>query len=219
MPAMPFHRQSGAAAAARWFAGEAGQAVLASEDAVVQAVARERPGQPWLWLTLLPPRRVPPRALCLWPDGKGFSGSLACTLPLPLASGSVAAILLQHVGDGLLPMDAVLAECERVLVDGGRLWLLGLNPLAPYRLRWIGAGPRAAEPITWRWRLRRAGFEVARVAQGLGPCWQVVPAADAQEGAGIRAAFLLEAEKRVIPLTPVRLRSRLRWQPGVPTVS
>ena len=32
----------------------------------------------------------------------------------------------------------------------------------------------------------------------------------------LRAAYLLRAEKRVVPLTPVRARPRLRLQPGVP---
>ena len=31
----------------------------------------------------------------------------------------------------------------------GWLWLLALNPLSPYRLRWRGQGLHAREPVTW----------------------------------------------------------------------
>ena len=37
-----------------------------------------------------------------------------------------------------------------------------------------------------------------------------------QDGAGLRASFLLRAEKRRIPMTPMRAPRKLRLQPGLP---
>ena len=147
---------------------------------------------------------------------RGFDGSLRCGLPLPLASESCGMVIVQHLADISAEPDALLEECARVLLPGARLWLLALNPLAPYRLRWRGAGPRAAEPFTWRRRLRAVGLVPDSVSQGIGPTWSIDTFPGLQDGAGLRAAFLLRAEKRRMPLTPVRSRPAVRWQPGIP---
>ncbi|HLM52538.1 MAG TPA: hypothetical protein VK325_02845, partial [Pseudoxanthomonas sp.] len=108
----------------------------------------------------------------------------------------------------------LLEECVRVLEPGGRVWLFGLNPLSPYRLRWSRSGlaPRAAGD----WRQRLGGFGL-RPCGGelsyLGPVWS--DAGSAQGGAldSLRAVSLLQLEKRtaaVIPPAPVKAA----WQPG-----
>lgn len=200
-----------------WFASPGGRALLESESEVVLQAAGERPGQPWLWLAAGP---VAPRqgghSLRLLLDGDRFAGPIRCALPLPIASEAVGTVLLQHVGDVGPDPAALLAECARVLLPGGRLWLLALNPLAPYRWRWSGSGANACEPVTWRHRLRMAGLVPEAISQGLGPRWRIEPSAGLQHGAGLRAAFLLRAEKRVSPLTPIRARPSLRLQTGVP---
>ena len=137
-------------------------------------------------------------------------------MPLPIASEAVGTVVLQHVGDALADPATLLAECTRVLLPGGRLWLLALNPLAPYRWRWSRNGVRGLEPISWRRRLRTAGLVPEVVSQGVGPRWRIASSPDLQDGAGLRAAFLLRAEKRVSPLTPTRARPSLRLQTGVP---
>lgn len=200
-----------------WFASAAGRSLLESESEVVFNAAGERPGQPWLWLAAGP--AVPSEAgqsLRLLVDGNRFAGAIHCALPLPIASEAVGTVLLQHAGDVCPAPGALLAECARVLLPGGRLWLLALNPLAPYRLRWSGSGASASEPVTWRRRLRMAGLVPEAVSQGLGARWRIESATGLQHGAGLRAAFLLRAEKRVSPLTPVRARPSLRLQTGVP---
>lgn len=205
-----------------WFASQGGRALLESESEVVLQAAGERPGQPWLWLAagpVVPQQRGHSLQLVL--DGRdhpaqGFAGAIRCALPLPIASEAVGTVLLQHVGDVCPDPAALLAECARVLLPGGRLWLLALNPLAPYRWRWSGSGANASEPVTWRRRLRLAGLVPEVVSQGLGPRWRIEPSAGLQHGAGLRAVFLLRAEKRVSPLTPVRARPSLRLQAGVP---
>jgi SAM-dependent methyltransferase len=200
-----------------WFAGTAGRAVLESEAEVVLQAAAERPGQPWLWLAAgSAPATASAQGLALHVDGGRFEGPVRCALPLPIASESVGTVVLQHAGDVFPDPAAMVAECVRVLLPGGRLWLLALNPLAPYRWRWSGKGVRGWEPVSWRRRLRSAGLVPEVVSQGVGPRWHVAASPGLQDGAGLRAAFLLRAEKRVSPLTPIRAQPSLRLQTGLP---
>lgn len=201
-----------------WFLSDAGRAVLESEDEAVAQALSDRPGLPWLWCGPVPRdvTGLSGRGITLQPDGHGrWSGPVACGLPLPLPSESFGAVVLQHVarpaGDS---GPALLEEAARVLVNGGRLWLFVLNPLAPYRWRWRGSGVVASEPLAWRRRLRNAGLAPDAVSQGLGPVWPVRVSAAAQQGAGLRAAYLLRAEKRAMPLTPVRQRRVLQLPQG-----
>ena len=194
----------------------AGQAVIESEAQTLQQGFAERPGLPWLWISPDPTEQLPmSRAgVTLHVEGQRFSGSLRCSTLLPLASEAVGTVILQHVIEGGVAWPELLEECARVLLPGGRLWVLALNPLSPYRRHWLGSGVRVIEPVTWRRRLRGHGLQPEAVAQGIGPRWKVAPVPALQIGAGVRAAYLLRAEKRVIPLTPVRQRA-LRWAPGV----
>jgi SAM-dependent methyltransferase len=219
MPA--FLRQPVPAAAATWFGSSAGQMVIASEADVLRMAARERPGQPGLWLQ---PEVVDmgdidcleAPGVRLHAAGAVFGGDLRCGSALPLANACCAVVVIQHLADMSAEPIGLLAECARVLMPGGRLWLLALNPLAPYRLRWHGHGPRAAEPFTWRRRLRAAGLVPDPVSQGVGPTWSISFTPYLQDGAGMRAAFLVRAEKRRIPLTPLRATRKLELQAGMP---
>jgi SAM-dependent methyltransferase len=153
--------------------------------------------------------------LRLHPQGSGFEGDVRCALPLPLASETCAVVIVQHPESlGFAPAP-LLEECARVLLPGGWLWLLAFNPLSPYRLRWWGQGLRAHEPVTWRKRLRAAGLAPDSLTQGVGPVWDIHPDPRLQDGVGLRAACLLRAEKRRLPLTPHRA-PQLRLQAGTP---
>ncbi|QDA56403.1 class I SAM-dependent methyltransferase [Thermomonas aquatica] len=223
MPATPptsaFRRPPEPAAAAAWFAGVAGQAILASEADSLRQAALDRPGQAGLWLcpSGMGEGEVELPLLRLRAAARGFEGDVRCGLPLPLPSDCCGVVVVQHLADISADPAALLEECARVLVPGGRLWLLALNPLSPYRLRWRGQGPRVAEPVTWRRRLRAVGLAPDAVSRGLGPTWSVAAEPAVQDGAGLRAAFLLRAEKRRTPLTPMRAPAKARWQPGMPT--
>jgi SAM-dependent methyltransferase len=199
---------------AAWFSTPAGRAVLDSEDAAVRLAAQERPGQAGVWVRPVPhgPDRHAGPGLRLHVAAHGLDGDVRAGWCLPLASESCGVVVLQHVVDLGLDPAMLLEEGARVLVPGGRLWLLALNPLSPYRLRWQRQGPGACEPVTWRRRLRAAGLAPDAVSRGLGPAWSMVTDPEGQDGAGLRAAFLLRAEKRRIPLTPQRARARLHWQ-------
>ena len=207
-------------AAPGWFGSAAGRVVLDSEAESVTAALADGRGLPWLWLA--PPdgggsHHVDGRGIRLVAEDGGWIGDVRCGLPLPLASESIGAIALQHVLARDAAGQALLAECARVLVPGGRLTLFALNPLAPYRWRWRGAGLKASEPLLWRRRLREAGLVPEPLSQGVGPSWRETPLPRLQQGVGLRAAFLLRAEKRAFPLTPVRQRRRVAPE-GVPAV-
>jgi SAM-dependent methyltransferase len=148
--------------------------------------------------------------------GEAWDGPLRCALPLPLATESGPTVVLQHAARRGRRGAGLIEECARVLVPGGKLWLFALNPLSPYRWRWNGNGLRASEPMPWRRRLRAAGMQPDAVSQGLGPRWRIEADAGLQHGPGLRAAWLLRAEKRAIPMTPLRTRAPLRIGSGVP---
>lgn len=219
MPPTAFRRQPEPAAAAAWFASLAGQAILASEADSLRQAALERPGQAGLWLcpSGMGESEVELPLLRLRAAAHGFEGDLRCALPLPLPSDACGVVVVQHLADISADPVGLLEECARVLVPGGRLWLLALNPLSPYRLRWRAQGPRAAEPVTWRRRLRAVGLAPDAVSLGVGPTWAVASEPAMQDGAGVRGAFLLRAEKRRAPITPMRSPAKPLWRPGIPT--
>lgn len=206
--------------ASAWFATAAGQRLLESEGLAIRHAFAERPGQPWLWLSPASPApdgaNIEGRGLHLQPTSGGWRGDVRCALPLPLANESMATVAVQHVARGGEAGSRLLEECARVLLPGGRLWLFALNPLSPYRWRWKGHGLQASEPMPWRRRLRQAGLQPDAISLGLGPRWRVESTDGQQHGPGLRAAWLLRAEKRAIPLTGLRSRKPVRIGGGVP---
>ena len=217
---MPVHSPSGQPAPGQeWFASEAGQALVQSEIPLIQRALRDRPAPPWAWFAPCPVQADDcGRGACLVAGDGAWEGALRCVLPLPFATESLSTVVLQHAPAVAGPIEDLLDECARVLVDGGKLHLLVLNPLSPYRLRWRGAGLSAGEPLTWRRRLRRVGLEPDAVSQGIGPVWKVQAREDTRNGPGLAAAYVLRAEKRVAPLTPAAgTTRRVHLQHGLST--
>lgn len=197
-----------------WFGSEAGQGLLATEAGAVERILRRSPpGLPWTWLgvTAAEPPPAAGRGLLLQRGSRHWVGAVHCGLPLPVASETLGAVLLQHVLDDASDPDALLGECARVLAPGGTLWLAALNPWTPYRFRWAGTGLRARDPGHWQAALRRAGFSRNSVSlQWLGPHWRV---GHGEAGIGatdrLRAGLALTVGKRVrAPIPPARLRLR-----------
>ncbi|PJK00878.1 hypothetical protein CO641_02645 [Lysobacteraceae bacterium NML91-0213] len=192
--------------------------LLEGEDAMLERTLAERPSPPWLWLAPVvrhAPDEACGRGLCLWRGAQGWAGAVRCGTALPLPSETMRVVILQHVVRAGGEDDDLLEEAARVLEPGGRLWLLTLNPLSPYRWRWRGQGLRAAEPLGWRRRLRRAGLAPEPVSQGIGPQWKLETSDVLQSGPGLRAAYALRAEKRAAALTPLPT-PRLALPRGVP---
>lgn len=215
-------------AALDWFTGSAGQALLKAEAGAVERMLAAFPALPWMWIAATaatsPPLDAPVgRGLRLHcrGDGDGYGGPVRCHLPLPLASESIGAVLLQHALDNASDahVDALLDECARVLTPGGTLWLATLNPWTPYRARWTGTGLNARSPGRWQSMLRIAGFSrVAISVQWLGPHWRVEPGRDAEAGVGatdrLRAGLAFTVNKRIPAVIPPKRLRNLRWQAG-----
>ncbi len=218
MPA--FSHQAHHDAVAQWFLRPAGQAVLDSECTVVADALAAHPvaGLPWLWLAPTLAAELPEgRGLRLSLANDGWRGPIRCRLPLPLASESLGAVVVQHVfGEDRGEAVALIEECARLLVPGGRLALLAMNPLSPYRLRWRGTGQPARDASFWRQLLADAGLTPEHRVQGIGPQWSPTVSPGLQSGAGLRAAYLQRAEKRAFPMTPMRLRQPMALADGVP---
>lgn len=202
-----------------WYLLAAGLAVLASEQTAVADALAAHPvvGLPWLWLSPVADGEIPDgRGLRLTGSGAGWTGAIACGLPLPLASESLGAIVLQHpCFAGPDERRLLVEECARLLVPGGRLAVFALNPLSPYRLRLRRGRPCIEDPAAWRRWMGDAGLTPETSAQGIGPQWSPMASPSLQSGPGLRAAYLQRAEKRAIPLTPVRQRKPLALADGV----
>lgn len=177
----------------------------------------EHPVTPWLWLAptaawaAMPD--LPGRGLRLHREGAGYAGDTRCGLPLPLPSESVNAIVLQHVT--ARDAEQLIAECERVLMPGGWLWLSTLNPFSPYRRQWRQHGLVVRSPQRLRHTLERAGLACAKIDY-LGPMWRD-HAPDQRSLPPLRAACLFTAEKRTLALpgpTPLPVR---HWHGTVAT--
>lgn len=206
--------------ATQWYLLPAGLAVLESERTAVADALAAHPvvGLPWLWMSPVADGEAPAgRGLRLNGTGAAWDGPIVCALPLPLASESLGAIVLQHLA--FITSDErsrLLGECARLLVPGGRLAVFALNPLSPYRLRLRRGRPQVEDPAAWRRGMAEAGLSPESSAQGLGPQWSPMASPSLQSGPGLRAAYLQRAEKRVIPLTPMRPRKTLGLSDGVP---
>ncbi|MFT3667910.1 MAG: methyltransferase domain-containing protein [Pseudoxanthomonas sp.] len=205
MPAFAFTRQPDALA---WFGTGRGGPVLASEHARVSQALTSRTPQPWLWIspdgadaaaTAAPATRgVHLRARA---GSSRLSGQVHCALPLPLPTEAAGVIVLQHALDVGDPQP-LLQECARVLEPGGRLWLFVLNPISPYRWRWRRSGLVPRTLGQWRLQLAAAGLTASQHVLHYGPVWRGVADAPGSSPAPLRAACLLEAEKRVAGLIP-----------------
>ncbi|PKH70904.1 hypothetical protein CXF96_14905 [Stenotrophomonas sp. Betaine-02u-21] len=207
MPALQSLRQ---ATPETWFDSEPAQLLYQLEQQLLLPQLASLPAQPWLWISPSPRwlqgAALSGRGLRLYRDGTGYAGEARCALPLPLPNESVQAIVLQHVtaADAAL----LLAECDRVLMPGGKLFLSILNPFSPYRTLWRRHGMVVRTPQRLRQLLERVGLECGPTRY-IGPLWP------SGGGGGtmtpLRAACLFSAEKRTFAL-PGPTPLKVRWQ-------
>ncbi|MGH8251517.1 MAG: class I SAM-dependent methyltransferase [Steroidobacteraceae bacterium] len=216
-----------------WLAGPLGGILLEQERAVV-GTALECAfglhclqvgawGEPETFLSLARTRRT---ALVAEAGTRG-AALVAEPAALAIQSDSVDVMLLPHTLEFAPDPHPVLREAGRVLTGEGELIVLGFEPMGAWAFRNAftrgGCPPGLARTFSVQrladW-LKLLGFEVGGAERFL----YVPPVAGLQgsrrrgvfERAGRRAwprfsgAYLLPARKRVVTLTPVRLRNRLR---------
>jgi len=214
MPATPSPRQ---ASVASWFDTEPAHLLRDLEQLALEPLLASHPVNPWLWIAPTPAWldavTLPGQGLRLYRNAQGYTGDVSCALPLPFPNESVNAIVLQHVT--ARDAEQLIAECERVLMPGGRLWLSTLNPFSPFRRQWRQHGLVVRTPQRLRHTLEQAGLACDDLAW-LGPLWRD-RAPGPRSVAALRAACLFSAEKRTLALpgpTPLPVR---RWHGTVAT--
>ncbi len=176
------------------------------------------PSQPWLWLAPCAAWRPEPapvgRGLRLHREGTGWSGDACCALPLPLPSEAVNAIVLQHPQAAELA--PLLAECARVLMPGGRLWLTFLNHHSPYRGHWQWRGMRPPTAMRCRSVLQGEGLRI-RAMQHVGPLWSDAATPAGKVLPALRAVCVLECEKRTSAFIGPEAVQAVGWRGPVAT--
>jgi SAM-dependent methyltransferase len=210
-----------------WLDTPLGREVLAIETRVLQEELADVFGfellQVGMWgddLELVAAARTQHRRLVA-PEARCANAICADYHALPVASGSVEAVLLPHTLEHARRPHDTLREADRVLVGDGHLLICGFNPIGPWGVRHL-ASHRGFPPVVDRlmtegrvrdW-LRLLGFEVATTRRYLfAPPWQGFWSSTAgrwlelrgpQFAAPLAGAYLLKARKRVPALTPIR---------------
>ncbi|WP_241772669.1 class I SAM-dependent methyltransferase [Stenotrophomonas pictorum] len=176
---------------------------------------RAVPAQPWLWMgpaaSWLPVSPPQGRGIRLHPHvtGPGYDGDLRCSLPLPLPAESVNAIVLQHVAAEQAA--DLLAECARILMPGGRLWMTLLNRCSPYRTHWQWQGARPPSAGHCRMLIQRQGLRCTSLRH-LGPLLDSSGAGAGTSLAALRAICVLSGEKRTTTLTAIGQLRTADWR-------
>ena len=150
----------------------------------------------------------------------------ASSASLPFAAHSIDVVVIPHVLEFTPDPDALLKEVERVLVEDGRLVVAGFNPWSLWGLRRLCPGRRNRPPWNGRFhdtiRLRhwlsRFDFELLEVDRFLfrPPCKHenLLQRLLFLEKLGqscwpfFGAAYLVLAQKRRVPVTPVKMNWR-----------
>jgi SAM-dependent methyltransferase len=155
------------------------------------------------------------------PQASGTGAIRADYHALPVASGTVEAVLLPHTLEHAARPHELLREVDRVLRGEGHLVICGFNPLSPWGVRHVLAGrnfPPVVERLLAEHRirdwLRLLGFEITGTRRYLfTPPWQGIAGSRASvwlEARGRRfaaplaGAYLIKARKRVHAVTPIR---------------
>ena len=215
---------------AEWLCSPMGEALLGAESTLLEEQLEDVFGMELLQLGYWGPARqllagARTRAQRLVSPAADVPGAdlLGRLTELPVASGSVDAILLPHTLEITADPQAALREADRVLGAEGKLLVLGFRPWSPWGLRsalthggfppglrrllganrlrdWLlllGYEILEVRPYLYRWpRARRGRTETllpGLLRRGLANPW---PA----------GAYLLKARKRVYTLTPIRPR-------------
>lgn len=221
-----------------WLGSGLGQAVLQAESELMSEALDDVFGWELLQLGTWGPRArllsgCRTRRSAVIADGrvKTADADIAARLSqLPIANGSVDAVILPHTLEFETDPYAVVREADRVLAGEGQLIVLGFRPLSlwGFRSRAISRGypPGLRRMLSVRrvadW-LELLGYDVTLKRPYLfAPPWGS-PVVRAGEPSRLlrrgwlkpwpAGAYLIKARKRVYTLTPIRPRLRERTQP------
>ncbi len=221
-PATLFHDMT------QWLETPLGQALLDSERKLLEPVLARIFGYHFLQVGvseafLLDESPVGHRFLFVPQGGAASRHAVANSEALPLQTDSVDAVLIHHALDYTPDSHRLLREASRVLMPGGKLLIVGFNPLSTWgvrrlarvgtRLPWSARFISANRVCDW---LKLLEFSVERVSHCayLLPFThpRVVQLAPALERFGKRfaapfgAAYMIVACKQLMPVTPVMPR-------------
>jgi SAM-dependent methyltransferase len=213
-----------AGVAVNWFATPVGHRLLLDEQRAVIPLLTQHIGVRGLYLR--PHASAPPTlsgnmlqsVLNLHQHDGGIDGELRADVDaLPIESDALCLAYALHSLDCCAAPATLVEELRRVLRPEGVLFLIGLSPFSPWRLRWMRSGLHARPGGRVRTLLGEAGFAV-ELQVGLGPVMPFpgvehddVPAPQPARDSLLddwRAGYLLIARKRRVPLTPVGARPR-----------
>lgn len=179
-----------------------------------------------------------------WALGAGASGGVghirAQPEALPLQSDSIDVALLPLTLEFSPDPHALLREVQRVLIGDGHLVIAGFNPWSLWGARRALAGrplPKKAPP--WQARFLSAGrltdwlklldFEVTQIrfhhyrpplrTETWQRRWQFLDRVGQRAWPNTGALYVIAAQKRVLPLTPIRLAKRRLIALPVPGVA
>ncbi len=218
----------------RWQAGPMGRALIGAESELLGEALGDVFGQELLQVgcwgsgrELLARSRIRRRtvvAACA-EAGRAQADLVASPAHLPVAGGSVDAVVLPHSLEVEPDPYAVLREADRVLGGEGQLLVLGFRPWSPWGLRAAAASagyPPGLRRMLSEWRLRDwlvlLGYEILGVRRYL---YRLpLDRAALREGPSAHllrrglfnplpaSAYLLKARKRLYTVTPIRPRLR-----------
>ena len=219
---------------ARWQAGPLGRALIGAEAELLGEALGDVFGQELLqvgcWgsgrelLARSRTRRQTVVASC--PEmAAGQADLVASPAHLPVAAGSVDAVLLPHSLEVEPDPYAVVREADRVLVGEGQLLVLGFRPWGPWGLRAAVAAagyPPGLRRMLAESRLRDwlvlLGYEIVSARRYLHRLPLERAGRDGETGAHLlrrgllnplpASAYLLKARKRLYTVTPIRPRLR-----------
>lgn len=212
----------------QWFDTPIGQSLMASERELIEPVIDRIFGYHILQLGsshLSMLEDSPIRHQILFSPSSECSSThpVADNEALPLVSDSVDAVLVHHALDFTLDSYKLLREATRVLMPGGKLLIIGFNPISTWRVRkalsWKTLPPWNARYLTssrvsdW---LKLLDFRIEQITHGgfLLPfnSPRLLNTAPRLEGLGrslalpMGAVYFIVAAKDSMPVTPIRPR-------------
>lgn len=221
----------------QWFHTPIGSALLASERQLMEPVLERIFGYHILQLgssnrSMLQDSPIRHQILFTPAPSTNLNMPVADNESLPLASNSLDAVLVHHALDFTPDSYRLLREATRVLMPGGKLLIVGFNPISSWRLRkafsWKIQPPWNARYLSstrvsdW---LKLLDFQIEKVSHGgfLLPFDRpsVLASAERFEGWGrkfslpVGAVYFIVAAKDSMPITPIRPRWPIMSRPVI----